>query len=496
MSKESLRPNDEVRDPFVIGDWALISHYGLGISHSVKRGVGPGHTRQHGSVLIIVMWVAFGLVSIALYFAQSMTFELRASDNRTASLEAEQAIEGAARYVNYVLTNFGTNGAVPDVTAYQREAVVLGQQNNKDADQARFWLIGRGDGQTTTPTEPVFGLIDEASKLNLNTATTNMLASLPRMTPELAAAIIDWRDADSNVSMGGAESETYNRLQPAYNCKNAAFETVNELRLVYGATLDILYGEDSNLNGILDPNENDGSTSLPDDNRDGRLDPGIFDYVTVYTRQPNTGRTNATSGASLRPLLLQTFSAARANQILLSAGLNAPPAGPGAPTPPLIRSVLELYVKSGMTADEFNQIAGVITASTNNSIAGLVNVNTASAEVLACLPGIGTDKAPTLVSYRQTNPDKLNTIAWVKDALGTTGAIQAGPYLTTESYQFTADIAAVGHHGRGYSRVRFIFDTSEGTVKIRHLQDLSRLGWALGNTTRQRLLLAQETRTR
>src|SRR5260221_4330031 len=291
MTKESLMPNDEARDPFVIGDWVLPGHYGLGISHSAKRGAGPRHARRQGSVLIIVMWVAFGLVSIALYFAQSMSFELRASDNRTASLEAEQAIEVAARYVNYVLTNFGTNGAVPDVTAYQREAVVVGPQNSRDSDQARFWLIGRADSQII-PTEPFFGLIDEASKLNLNTATTNMLASLPRMTPELAAAIIDWRDADNNVSMGGAESETYNRLQPAYNCKNAPFETVNELRLVYGATLDILYGEDANLNGCLDPNENDGLALLPDDNRDGRLDPGIFEVVTVYTRQPNAGRTN------------------------------------------------------------------------------------------------------------------------------------------------------------------------------------------------------------
>ena len=34
-----------------------------------------------------------------------------------------------------------------------------------------------------------FKLVDEASKLNLNTATVEMLQLLPRMTPELAAAI-------------------------------------------------------------------------------------------------------------------------------------------------------------------------------------------------------------------------------------------------------------------------------------------------------------------
>ena len=37
---------------------------------------------RRGSTLVIVLWIAFGLVSITLYFAHSMIFELRASDNR------------------------------------------------------------------------------------------------------------------------------------------------------------------------------------------------------------------------------------------------------------------------------------------------------------------------------------------------------------------------------------------------------------------------------
>ncbi len=72
--------------------------------------------RQRGSVLVIVLWIAFGLVSLALYFANSMNFELRASDNRVSAMAADQAIEGAARYVNYLLTSQvdnGSNGVVP-----------------------------------------------------------------------------------------------------------------------------------------------------------------------------------------------------------------------------------------------------------------------------------------------------------------------------------------------------------------------------------------------
>src|SRR5437899_5583702 len=124
--------------------------------------------RSHvrGSVLIIVLWVAFGLASIALYFAHSMTFELRASETRVASLEAEQAIAGAARYVNYLLTNLATNGAVPDPTAYQREAALVGE--------ARSSLIGRGD-HPAAPAEPSVNLVDDASKLTINTATHDQL---------------------------------------------------------------------------------------------------------------------------------------------------------------------------------------------------------------------------------------------------------------------------------------------------------------------------------
>jgi type II secretory pathway component PulK len=325
--------------------------------------------------------------------------------------------------------------------------------------------------------------VDEASKLNLNTATLEMLQMLPRMTPELAAAIIDWRDTDSTVSQGGAESETYQRRQPAYSCKNAPFDTVEELRLVLGMDLDMLYGEDANLNGILDLNENDGNILGPIDNRDSRLDKGLLEYLTVHSRQPNAAKTNITNRAQLTALLQENFDAAKAAQIVAKFGGNQPPQQGRPPAPLNIKSVLEFYIKSEMTLEEFRIVGGLITVSTNVYTEGLVNVNTASAEVLACIPGIGTDKAPSLVSYRQSNVDKLDTIGWVKEVLEGTNALAAGPYITAESYQFTADVAAVGHYGRGYSRVKFIFDTSEGTPKIRYRQDLTKLGWALGTVT-------------
>lgn len=430
---------------------------------------------RRGSVLIIVLWIAFGLVSVALYFAHSMTYELRASDNRVATLEAEQGIEGASRYVTRLLTDLATNGVVPDLAAYPSEAVAVGE--------ARFWLIGRSD-RPGSATDPAYDLVDESSKLNLNTATVEMLQLLPGMPPTLAAAIVDWRDTNDTVTPNGAESETYQRLQPAYRCKNAPFETIDELRLVFGATVQLLRGEDANLNGVLDSNENDGDASPPIDDRNGQLDPGLQDYLTVYTRQPNTARTNLNNTAQRAALLQQVFGTERANQLL--AQLSGRPAGA------TFRSALEFQTASRMTADEFARIETQVTVATGSQVEGLINVNTASAIVLACVPGISPDTAAALVSYRRANRDKLSSVAWVAEVLDAAAILQAGPYLTARSYQFTADIAAVGHHARGYSRTRFVFDTSSGAPVIRHRQDLTRLGWALGPAARRQLLLAKE----
>ena len=45
---------------------------------------------------------------------------------------------------------------------------------------------------------------------------------------------------------------------------------------------------------------------------------------------------------------------------------------------------------------------------------------------------------------------------------------------------FTADVAAIGHHGRGYRRTLFVFDTSGGTPQIIYRRDLNRMTRALG----------------
>ncbi|MFM8470395.1 MAG: general secretion pathway protein GspK [Limisphaerales bacterium] len=458
--------------------------------HPTSRTATASPRTERGSVLIIVLWVAFGLVSLAIYFANSSSLELRAADNRVATLEAEQAIVGAARYVSNALANVTEPGTPPDPATFKVEAIRVGN--------ARYWLIGQPLDEEDDDA-PTWGLVDESSKLNLNTATAAMLQKLPRMTAALAAAVVDWRDADSELSENGAEDETYARLNPPYRCKNAPFETIEELRLVAGFTYDILYDEDANMNAVLDDNENDEDATMPNDNHDGILNRGVLAYVTVHSQQPNT-RTNGDPKVNLNPVdepalrRLMSDAGISADKIVRTLAIfgGGGPPGPGntnAPPQPGANtngSVLQFYVRSGLSAEDFALIENDISITTNSVVEGLVNVNTATATVLACLPGMDESKAAALVAAR-AGQTGVHSIAWVKDALDAQSATQLGPWITGRSYQYSADIAAVGHHGRGYSRAKFYFDNTSGTPRIAQRQELTALGWALGRGVREQL---------
>ena len=340
-------------------------------------------------------------------------------------MAADQAIEGAARYVGAVLTALATNGMVPSVSSYQSEAVPVGESH--------FWLIGYPGDYKVQPDQVFFGLVDEGSKLNLNTVTTNMLEGLTNFTLQLAANIVDWRDTNGGTSANGDGPTIYSQFQPAYFCKNGPFETIDELRLVYPMDMGVLVGEDANRNGALDPNE-------ADTNRNNTVDPGLLEYVTVYSREPvarsdGSSRVNISNMTyqALNTLLSTNLDQARISQIAGNLGLSinpgggrpgggGPGAGPGGPGGPAgattmtLRSPLDFYVRSRMTFDEFSAIGTNLTVASGTYIDGRININTAGPAVLACLPGMDSTLVEQVISYRRQNPDNLTCVAWIAEA--------------------------------------------------------------------------------
>ncbi len=144
-----------------------------------------------------------------------------------------------------------------------------------------------------------YGITDESAKLNLNTATAEQLGRLisqiateDMIVEELVDALLDWRDENDTPLEFGAESQYYASLDTPYRPKSGDFDTVEELLMVKGFDGRVLYGEDQDRNGLLTPNEDDGEDSFPDDDGDGKLNRGLYPYVTVLSRDRGTDRDN------------------------------------------------------------------------------------------------------------------------------------------------------------------------------------------------------------
>lgn len=203
-----------------------------------------------------------------------------------------------------------------------------------------------------------FGVTDEASKLNLNTATEQQLRRLigfvaaddPEINvPWIVDAILDWRDADTNPrgEQADTELEYYQNLDPPYRVKNGPLETVEELLLVKNVTGQILYGEDFDRNGLLTPNEDDGDETFPADNQDGELNRGIYPYLTVMSyeadvandRRPraslvgdeNVLRTELTAAFPDDPQVVD-YVITKAKDLAQQGENNSPTGGNGGPT--------------------------------------------------------------------------------------------------------------------------------------------------------------------
>ena len=422
----------------------------------------PRHlNRDNGTVLIVAMWVALVLAGLTLVFTRSMRVALIATTNEVAARKAECIARSALAYV------------LAQIKAADRSITTLDQADWEavSVGDGRFWVLRPNLDDDSYD----FGLVDEASKISLNAAPNDILLKLPGMTTELAAAIIDWRDGDDEVSPGGAENEYYLLLAEPYYCKNASLESVEELALVRDVTRDLLFGEDTNRNGVLDVNENDASDSDPPDNRDGKLDPGFYHDVTVYTREPNTSadgseriNVNDANTRELSQLLRGVVGEDRYFQTMDLVRSGQP-----------FASVLDFYVRTGLKAEEFKTIADRLTTSREEMLEGRLNINTAPKRVLLYLPDLDESDAEAIVSKRRGSDVDLDNIAWVAEALAPEKAVAIGSYITTRAYQFSADIVALSGNGRAWKRYRAVIDAREDAPRVVAWQDLTHLGWPL-----------------
>jgi general secretion pathway protein K len=206
--------------------------------------------RQRGTVIVAVTLGVFVLSVMAFALSalvRTSTEELRA---RKEQLQAHYVARGAIYRTLPLLTGPAT------------------------AD-AKFRPGQRSLAWSEAGLRVALAISDENGKLDVNAAPPKVLERLftnlgesPEAARSLAAAIEDWRDADDEARLGGAERSYYMALPHPYRPANEDFRSVEELLLVRGVTPELFWGKYEV--------RRDGSVMR-------RL--GLVDCLTVYGRQ-------------------------------------------------------------------------------------------------------------------------------------------------------------------------------------------------------------------
>jgi len=231
---------------------------------------------HRGSVVVVVVW-AVAVAAVLVSATQIVTFRQAVVGRETlARVQARWAARAGMEQMVAIM-EFHLENADPD----DPMAVVRDMEEHATGTTA----TGSWDIRHFLDGLEWAGPLDEGAKLNINVATSTQLTNIPNMTPDVVDAIVDWRDADDNVQGLGAESDYYSNRSLGYKPRNGNFRSFAELELVAGAWPQYVRGEDWNLNGRLDPNENDGNKSFPNDKPDGKLDGGWSKFLTATSVQ-------------------------------------------------------------------------------------------------------------------------------------------------------------------------------------------------------------------
>lgn len=204
---------------------------------------------RKGSILIISLWVLFLLSA----FAVMLGVQVRQKLVLVKRVEARNKLRS--------LAEAGVQQARVVVRSLPQEQNYHALRDSWSVNPALFERRPLGDGfysvyvdipaDADTLQQRRYGLVDEESKLNLNTLTGEdnqvfvrllqlVLGADETQAQSVAAAVVDWKDEDNVVSAAsaGAEDAYYHSLPAPYDAKDKPFQRLEELLLIRGITAD------------------------------------------------------------------------------------------------------------------------------------------------------------------------------------------------------------------------------------------------------------------
>ncbi len=332
-----------------------------------------------GQALVPVVFVVMIVTAFAVVLTGVGRRELRAASATVRHTRMYYVARGAITYAASQL-QLASNGGVtfPELT------------QPPDTDANGWTQLGEGWYK--------LDIVDTTARANINTLSAAGLSTLPGLSgdPSIGLAIVDWRDSDdvpgTQDGSIGAESEYYLALDTPYQPKNGPFDTVDELLLVRGITPTLLYGEpDTTGYGTSSSRQTTGAIDTS-----GSTIP-LCELLTTYSRERNVA-SDGTRRVNVRTADAQTLvetlglTPQLAERLIQQRGEN------GAN----LTSIAGLLDIPGFTRQVMQQIGDKVTVTDDEYRAGVINVNTAPAEVLAAIPNVDQAVYNAVVEARQS----------------------------------------------------------------------------------------------
>ncbi len=313
-----------------------------------------------------------------------------------------------------------------------------------------------------------YGPGDEASRLNLLWATPEQVARLPEMTSPDAQLLLNWLE----TTPPGNERRM-NQL--------GELSTLRQLGTLANYSAEFLYGEDLNLNGLLDASENDGDQLLPNDDQDGKLDYGLLHWLTIYSYDleiDGKGKSrlniNEIDYGQLTGEL--GFLPENAHWIIHHRPFEAITDLISENPTALDAEVISLSENSGTgnldqeivifppSIEVFRQVADRITVSSESKVYGRININTAPREVL--IAALDLDKAlvDNLINYREALPLGFSETGEIFDVPGITvpDIKKIIPRVTVRSYVFRIRSYGQARNSHQNHQIETVVDRGRG----------------------------------
>ena len=367
-----------------------------------------------GVALVVVLWVVMIAGMILMGLQRSAVMDATMAHNELASVQAHWlARAGVEQAIAMLADDLTPSDSTSDLW-YDDEY----EDSFKDvelADGYWFRVTAPPDDESVTG-KPRYGLLDAASRLNVNAADEKQLRTFEFLTGAQIEAILDWRDNDEETRPGGAERRYYQRADFPYEIRNGPFRTHRELLLVRDIDGAAYLGEDANENGMLDANEDDGRTSWPPDTPDGELEPGLAGLTTVYSFELNQTadggdriNVNTADANALKSEL--NFTDGLANAVVQKRGNGT------------LGSVMDLddLKDPNPPADENSKVSHItlkwlarnldkLTRTNDRRLVGKININTAPRDVLLALADLTPEAVDAIISYRQSQQGPFTSV--------------------------------------------------------------------------------------